>query len=108
MERCWQCECSPCFLDCEERRQRGQRERIAEWRFRQQQGGSKELLPSERKVRLAMARRMLRSGVEHSVIAEATGLRLDHIHTIAYRQKHGITGGRRRTAKPVSPRHEEK
>jgi len=93
MGPCPWCECSPCFLECAERRVAAKGK---EWRERMQQGVGQELPKEERAALLRLARAMLRRGVEQVVVAEETGLRRDYVHTIAYRLRHGLTGGRRR------------
>lgn len=91
MSPCPWCECSPCFLECAERRAASKRNA---WRERAQQGVGLELPKEERAARLRLARAMLSRGVAQAVVAEETGLRRDYVHTIAHRLRRGITGGR--------------
>lgn len=95
MSRCEWCECSPCFLDCAERHQAPRR---ASWREQAQSGVGKEAPPEERQRLLALAKALLRRGVEQALVAEETGLRRDYVSTIAHRLRHGLTGGRKRTS----------
>lgn len=97
MPPCFWCECSPCFLDCEARRQRGLEDRRArpEWRHRGRAGAHKDLHRSERTALLKRARAFLRRGADQAVVSEATGLSREYVSVIAYRLRRGITGGRR-------------
>lgn len=90
--RCHFCECDPCFLDCLERR----RAAPPPVREASKTGTGYDAHRSERKALLARARSMLQRGTNPQAVAEATGLRRDYVSVIAYRLRHGLTGGRSR------------
>lgn len=85
MNRCEYCECSPCFLDCEERRQQSAAANV-NVRPAAKTGVDLSTLPTEDRRRLnSVAKSLLRRGVPVPDVATELGLKPMNVSVIKYR-----------------------